>query len=150
LYLNLKGRERDGIVEPGDAQELLLKQLAARLEAVRDYNGQRVIRSVYRADKVYAGSATALSPDLIVGYARGYRASWATCLGDLTEDVLIDNDAAWSADHCADALEVPGMLCCNHTIHSPSPSLVDLAPSILEDFGLPTPSSMVGRSIFSG
>jgi predicted AlkP superfamily phosphohydrolase/phosphomutase len=149
LYLNLKGRERDGIVEPGDEQERLLKQLAARLMAVRDYNGQRVIRSVYRADEVYAGSATALSPDLIVGYARGYRASWATCLGDLTEDVLIDNDAAWSADHCADALEVPGVLCCNRSIHSPSPSLVDLAPSILEDFGLPTPSSMVGRSIFS-
>jgi predicted AlkP superfamily phosphohydrolase/phosphomutase len=149
LYLNLKGRERDGIVEPGDEHERLLQQLAARLMAVRDYNGQRVIRSVYRADKVYAGSATALSPDLIVGYARGYRASWATCLGDLTEDVLIDNDAAWSADHCADALEVPGVLCCNRTIHSPSPSLVDLAPSILDDFGLPTPSSMVGRSIFS-
>src|SRR5437762_14067358 len=81
LYLNMKGRERDGIVEPGDERELLLRQIAARLMAVRDYNGQRVIRSVYRADKVYAGSATALSPDLIVGYARGYRPSWATCLG---------------------------------------------------------------------
>jgi predicted AlkP superfamily phosphohydrolase/phosphomutase len=149
LYLNLKGRERDGIVEPGDEQELLLKQLAARLEAVRDYNGQRVIRSVYRADKVYAGGATALSPDLIVGYTRGYRASWATCLGDLTEEVLTDNDAAWSADHCADALEVPGVLCCNRAIHSQEPSLIDVAPSILEDFGLATPSSMVGRSFYA-
>ena len=43
-----------------------------------------------------------LAPDLIVGYSRGYRASWATCLGGLTEAVLLDNDSAWSADHCAD------------------------------------------------
>ncbi len=79
-------------------------------------NGQRVIRGVYRSDQIYSGNATALAPDLIVGYARGYRASWATCLGDLTEEILLDNDSAWSADHCADALEVPGVLFCNRPI----------------------------------
>jgi predicted AlkP superfamily phosphohydrolase/phosphomutase len=148
LYLNLKGRERDGIVEPGDEQEALLTELASRLEAVTDFNGQCVIRNVYRSEKVYSGSATALAPDLIVGYCRGYRASWATCLGDLTEEVLLDNDSAWSADHCADALEVPGVLFCNRPIRSQTPSLVDLAPSILAEFGLPIPSTMSGRSIF--
>lgn len=150
LYLNLKGREREGIVEPGEEQERLTKQLIARLQAVRDYNGQRVIRRVYRTDEVYAGSATELAPDLIVGYARGYRASWATCLGELTADVLMDNDSPWSADHCADALEVPGMLCCNRQIRREEPALVDLAPSILAEFGLPTPGSMSGRNIFCG
>ena len=95
------------------------------------------------------GNATALSPDLIVGYARGYRASWATCLGDLTDEVLLDNDSAWSADHCADALEVPGVLCCNRRIQAQSPALVDVAPSILAEFGLPTPASMTGRSFIS-
>lgn len=148
LYLNLKGRERDGIVEPGEEQENLLRELSARLEAVRDVNGRQVIRSVYRADQVYSGDATELSPDLIVGYRRGYRASWATCLGGLTPQVLLDNDSAWSADHCADALEVPGLLCCNQTIRRNDPSLVDLAPSILDNFGLPVPSTMTGRSIF--
>jgi predicted AlkP superfamily phosphohydrolase/phosphomutase len=150
LYLNLKGRECDGIVEPGDQQEALLAELKERLEAVIDVDGQRVIRSVYRADRVYAGGATALAPDLIVGYCRGYRASWATCLGDLTDDVLLDNDSAWSADHCADALEVPGVMLCNRPFRSRTPSLIDLAPSILFEFGLPAPSSMSGRSIFTG
>ena len=75
-----------------------------------------MIRGVYRADQIYSGNATALAPDLIVGYCRGYRASWATCLGDLTADVLLDNDSAWSADHCADALEVPGVLFCNRPL----------------------------------
>jgi predicted AlkP superfamily phosphohydrolase/phosphomutase len=149
LYLNLKGRERDGIVEPGEEQQALLTELATRLEAVTDVNGERVIRNVYRADKVYAGNATSLAPDLIVGYCRGYRASWATCLGDLTDDVLLDNDSAWSADHCADALEVPGVLFSNRALRAPSPSLVDLAPSILAEFDRPVPSSMTGKNIFA-
>jgi predicted AlkP superfamily phosphohydrolase/phosphomutase len=147
LYLNLKGRERDGLVEPGDAQERLTKQLIARLQAVRDQNGERVIRRVYRASEVYSGSATELAPDLILGYAPGYRASWDTCLGKLSPDVLMNNDSAWSADHCADALAVPGMICCNRMIRAPQPALVDLAPSILSEFGLPTPDSMSGKSL---
>ncbi len=149
LYLNLKGRERDGIVEPGAKAEELLTELKERLEAVTDVNGESVIRSVYRASEIYSGGATALSPDLIVGYRRGYRASWATCLGDLTPEVLLDNDNAWSADHCADALEVPGVLFSNRPFRAKSPSLVDLAPSILAEFGLPAPTSMSGKSIFT-
>jgi predicted AlkP superfamily phosphohydrolase/phosphomutase len=149
LYLNLKGRERDGIVEPGDQREALLTELTSRLEAVTDFNGQRVIRRAYRADQVYSGSATDLAPDLIVGYHRGYRASWATCLGDLTDQVLLDNDSAWSADHCADALEVPGVLFSNRPLRGETPSLVDVAPSILAEFGLTTPATMSGRSVLT-
>ncbi len=65
-----------------------MTELNERLEAVTDVDGQRVIRGVYRSDQIYSGNATGLAPDLIVGYHRGYRASWATCLGDLTEEVL--------------------------------------------------------------
>ena len=148
LYLNLKGREEHGIVEPGEEQEKLLKQLTARLQAVRDFNGNRVIRKVYRSDQIYSGDATALAPDLIIGYARGYRASWETCLGELTDDTLLDNTSAWAADHCADALEVPGVLFCNKTIDKSDPSLVDIAPSILQEFKLPTPSTMTGSPIY--
>ena len=97
LYLNLKGRERDGIVEPGEEREALLTELKERLEAVTDFDGKPIIRGVYRSDQIYQGNATALAPDLIIGYARGFRASWATCLGDLTEEILLDNNSAWSA-----------------------------------------------------
>jgi predicted AlkP superfamily phosphohydrolase/phosphomutase len=147
LYLNLKGRERDGIVEPGDEANELLEALTNRLLAQKDINEKPVIRSVYRASEVYPGPAKTLAPDLIVGYHRGYRASWATCLGDLEEDTLSDNKAAWSADHCADALEVPGVMWCNRPIQSQNPSLVDLAPSILKLYGLPTPSTMTGKNV---
>ncbi len=73
LYLNLKGRERAGIVEPGEEREALLTELKERLEAVADFNGERIIRGAYRSDQIYQGNATALAPDLIIGYARGYR-----------------------------------------------------------------------------
>ncbi|MEI7837577.1 MAG: alkaline phosphatase family protein, partial [Planctomycetota bacterium] len=113
LYVNLKERERDGIVAPGPQRDELVAELKRKLEAVTDVDGRKVIGCVYRADHVYSGQATALAPDLIVGYHRGYRASWATCLGGLTDQVLLDNDSAWSADHCADAAELPGVLFCN-------------------------------------
>ena len=149
LYLNRKGRERDGFVEPGEVEEKLTA-LKEALEGVVDpATGARVISQVYRADEVYSGGATELAPDLIVGYARGYRSSWATCLGELEPDIIDDNKLAWSADHCADALEVPGVLFCSRPFRAASPSLVDVAPSILAEFGLPTPASMRGRSIFT-
>jgi predicted AlkP superfamily phosphohydrolase/phosphomutase len=148
LYLNLKGRERHGIIDPSD-RDSLLTELATKLEAVRDTNGRQVIRRAYRADQVYCGNATELAPDLIIGYSRGYRASWATSLGDLTDQVLLDNNSAWSADHCADALEVPGVLVANRPIGGKSPMLVDMAPSILAEFGLPTPATMEGRNVFA-
>jgi len=150
LYLNLKGRERDGIVEPGPEREQLLNELVTKLEAVRDHNGKRVIRKAHRTDKAYSGPAMRLAPDMVIGYYRGYRASWATCLGGLTRQVLLDNDLAWSADHCADVSEVPGVVFSNRPIGENAAALVDIAPSVLADFGLKKPSSMTGRNIFVG
>ena len=149
LYLNLKGRERYGIVEPGREQEQLIQELITRLEAVHDFNGRAVISKVHRTDTAYSGPATALAPDLVIGYSRDYRASWDTCLGGINADVLLDNDSAWSADHCADVSEVPGVIFSNRPIKADNPALVDLAPSILTEFGLKVPSSMQGGNIFA-
>lgn len=148
LYLSLKGREHDGIVEPGREKDQLLNELVSRLEAVRDRDGRKPICKVHRTDKVYAGPALRYAPDLIVGYSRDYRGSWKTALGDITDEILLDNDSAWAADHCMDASEVPGVLFSNKPIAVTSPSLVDLAPSILSEFGLKIPSTMEGRNIF--
>jgi predicted AlkP superfamily phosphohydrolase/phosphomutase len=149
LYLNLKGRECEGFVEPGEEQQRYLQDLITGLEAETDEEGRKIIRKVYRADEVYSGPATELAPDLIVGYSRGFRASWETCMGDMTEEYLLPNNSAWSADHCADHLEVPGVLFCNRDLVDRQPWLVDLAPSILAEFGLSAPSSMTGKNIFT-
>jgi len=66
----------------------------------------------------------------------------------MTKEVLLDNDSAWSADHCADVSEVPGIIFSNKPIGADAPALVDLAPSILTEFGLKIPSSIEGKNIF--
>ncbi len=148
LYLNLKGRERDGIVDPAD-RDALIEEIKTKLLAVRDpENGRPVITQVDRTDDVYSGPFTSRAPDLIVGYHRGYRASWGTALGDMGEDVLSDNRSAWSADHCMAASEIPGVVFSNRPISRERPSLVDFAPTILEEFGLEPPTTMTGASLF--
>jgi len=147
LYLNLAGREKFGIVKPSE-KDALLDELVKKLEAVRDVDGQIVIKKARRSDQIYSGSHTALAPDLIVGYSRGYRAAWTTCLGNMDNSVFSDNDSAWGADHCCDSSEVPGVLFSNQPIKKMAPSLIDLAPTILSEFGLDKPTSMTGEIIF--
>ncbi len=149
LYINLINRERHGIVMPGRQREELITELINKLEAVRDTNGKRVIRKVYRTDEIYSGAAMALAPDLVIGYSRGYRASWDTCLGDMPKEILLDNDLAWSADHCGDASDLPGVIFSNKPIAANAPALVDLAPTILTKFGLKVPAAMEGKNILA-
>ena len=149
LYINLRGRERDGIVEPGEQNEELIAELINKLKAVRDIDGKSVIHKVRRTDKTYSGPATALAPDLVIGYCRGYGASWNTRLGDMSEEILFDNNSPWSADHSSDASEVPGVIFTNRPIAAANPALIDLAPTILKEFGLDVPSSMEDKNIFA-
>lgn len=151
LYLNLHGREQHGIVDAGAERANLLRELKERLLAVRDpENGEPAISAVDLADSVYDGPCRARAPDLVVGYRRGYRSSWDTTLGGLSERVFGDNDSAWSADHCMATEELPGVLFANRPITRPAPSLLDLAPTVLTEFGLPAPPQMTGRPVFEG
>jgi len=148
LYLNLKGRERDGIVFPADRDELI-EELRTKLLTVRDpENGKPVIKHVYRTDEVYSGPNVENAPDLIVGYYRDYRGSWDTTLGDVSGVVLSDNESAWSADHCIAADEVPGVIFANRPVLRDDPSLIDMAPTILKLFGIAKPSTMTGGDLF--
>lgn len=148
LYVNLKGRERDGIVDPTE-RDVLLDEITKKLLALRDpANGDPVIKTVYRAEEVYRGANVSKAPDLIIGYHRGYRASWVGTLGDMSKEVIEDNDSDWSADHCMAADEVPGVIFANRRIEKANPSLVDMAPTILSAFGLEVPAHMEGGSLF--
>ena len=149
LYINLQGREKFGIVAEAD-RDALLDEISDKLLAVRDpVDGQPVIAKVYRSEDIYSGPLASTAPDLIIGYHRGYRASWSTTLGNMSKSVLSDNRSAWSADHCIAADQVPGVIFSNKPIRKLDPSLIDVAPTILESLGVVPPSSMEGRSLFS-
>ena len=145
LYLNVKGRERQGIVEPG-AAEALKDELRTKLNGQADPASGRVgITGVFDCDAVYAGPYVDNAPDLIVGYGDGFRASWDSVMGKVTEKIFEDNLKAWSGDHCIDPRLVPGVLFCNRKIADEKPAIVDVAPTILKLFGLGLPAHFDGK-----
>ncbi|MFT7698783.1 MAG: putative AlkP superfamily phosphohydrolase/phosphomutase [Candidatus Krumholzibacteriia bacterium] len=150
LYLNLAGREQQGSVEPGEAQEALLVELKEKLEAAVDpIDGRRAIKTADRGDVVYHGEMRDKGPDIVVGYYRGWRGSNESALGRIMPTVFSDNMLKWSGDHCIAADEVPGVLLANRAIVRAEPALVDLAPTILRLFGLEPPADMVGADLFT-
>ena len=147
VYLNLRGREAQGIVTPGEA-ESLKQEIAAKLEGLRDPEGdQRVVVEAVDMARRYHGPYLDQSPDLILGYADGYRVSWDAAVGKIAGEVISDNSKCWSGDHCVDPSLVPGVLFCNHPIPAESPSIVDVAPTILGLYGIATPAYMEGRPL---
>jgi predicted AlkP superfamily phosphohydrolase/phosphomutase len=146
LYMNLKGREREGVVEPGAEAESLKKELRCKLDGLVDPASGRVgITGVFDCDAVYAGPYVDNAPDLIVGYGDGFRASWDSVMGKVTNQIFEDNLKAWSGDHCIDPRLVPGVLFSNYKISDEKPAIVDVAPTVLKLFGLALPGHLDGK-----
>jgi predicted AlkP superfamily phosphohydrolase/phosphomutase len=149
LYLNLRGREGKGVVQPGTDAKALTRKLRDELLAIRDpKTGLPVITSVDIAQDVYQGPYATAGPDMLVGYNRGYRAGWKTILGGFPAEELEDNTNAWSGDHCMDGRLVPGVLLSNRKVSSQTPALTDIAPTILAEFGIAPSKGMIGHSLF--
>jgi len=148
IFLNLKGREAKGIVDPGDEAAQLRQEIAEKLRALHDpARSGSAVKNVYLAPKVYRGPYTSEAPDLLVGFRAGYRASWETAIGQVTGEVFHDNTKAWSGDHCLDPSLVPGVLFCNRRIDADNPHLMDIGPTVLEMFGVDTPAHMDGKAM---
>jgi predicted AlkP superfamily phosphohydrolase/phosphomutase len=148
LYLNLQGREGQGIVPPEDAPRLAAR-LTRDLESITDpETGDRPVARVYPRDSLYRGEMTSLMPELLVGYNRGYRCAGSSVLGSAGEQVLDVNPWAWSGDHAMAHELVPGTLLSSRPVLKRMPHILDLPVTILELFGIHRPATMDGRSIF--
>jgi predicted AlkP superfamily phosphohydrolase/phosphomutase len=149
LYLNVAGREGQGIVPPGKERDALAREIAQKLLAVRDpHNGRRVISNVYLAQQSYSGPLARHAPDLVIGYNYGYRGSWQAAVGQYTKTLIEDNDSVWSGDHCIDYVHVPGVLLCNRPVRAKAPALSDIGPSVLAAYGIEPPKGMTGSNVF--
>jgi predicted AlkP superfamily phosphohydrolase/phosphomutase len=148
VYLNLAGREAEGIVPPAEA-DALGADLSRQLLAFRDpENGRAVVRRVFRSTEVFRGARVAEAPDLVVGYDVGYGASDQTTLGEVTDEVVSDNTSRWSGNHLMDPEVVPGIVVSNRKITGDGHNLVDVTATILAWYGLPPNAGMSGRSFF--
>ncbi len=147
VYLNVKGREEKGIVDPTEA-EALKAAIAGGLSGLADpVRGKIAIRSVLAREQVYSGPYVNDAPDLLVNFSEGYRVSWDTALGGTPEGSFEDNVKKWGGDHIIDPCLVPGVLFMNRPFDPSEASLLDMAPTILRALEVANGPMMEGDSL---
>jgi len=159
IYLNLEGREAQGIVKPGEA-DVLMAEIAAKLKAARDpregFEQNAVVSDVSILKHLHDGPFAHREGDLMIGFAPGYRVSWGTTLGDIRlskdesgrmvpGDVFQPNRKNWSGGHESVApMHVAGLFGCSRPVELPERGahLMDIAPTVLSLLGVERPAAL--------
>jgi predicted AlkP superfamily phosphohydrolase/phosphomutase len=148
MFLNLKGREQEGTVEPGAQAAALKAEIIRKLTGLGDEAKREVgIREAFDTSALYSGPYLENAPDLLIGYNAGYRTSWDCATGVVAGPIFEDNIKAWSGDHCIDPRLVPGVFFCNRPVKTEDPALIDIAPTALRLFGIEPPAYMDGQPL---
>ena len=153
IYLNLKGREANGIVDPADASAVMDEIDAAFLASVDFETGKHIGRATFRLQEIHEGPYADREADMMLGFDATFRVSWLTTLGGIKlkkgEDGIYglgawiqNNTNNWSGDHVSVAPDlVKGMFFSNRPLRLPSggPDLLHMAPTVLSLVGVPIP-----------
>lgn len=146
IYLNLKGREAQGIVTPEEAPALKNELRDKLLAVVEPSSGEKVISDVYVSEAA-VGPLTLNVPDLILGYTEGYQTSKVSAKGGAPMDIFEPNDDIWSGEHAAsDVAATPGILFMNKPV-AYTPALPDLGVTALRYLGVEVPREYTGKSL---
>jgi len=140
IFINLRGREPQGCVEPGSEYEHLLEEVAEGLLTLRDPDsGEPMIEKVLRREEIYRGPQLNRAADLIAVPQRGYDLK-----GAINKEALTFKGDELIGMHTYD----DAMLYIrNHEIKRVEFSVVDVMPTILEIMGLPMPPDLDGTSL---
>jgi predicted AlkP superfamily phosphohydrolase/phosphomutase len=144
MYVNLKGREPQGCVSPGQDYEQVLQRLETELRAMRDPDsGQPVIGDIWRGAQLFQGKYAHLAPDLFF-FTRDmeYKAMGLT---DFGSNRVFDDLYGTHAHHRMNGVFVlkgPGV---RQGARIEGAQLVDLAPTIYALMGVPIPQHLDGR-----
>lgn len=147
IYLNLQGREKHGVVLESQAQGLRESLRQELLDLVDPETGAKTVSDIWIIPDTER-ERHPHAPDLIIGWNSGYRTSWESILGGFTPDVVSNNLDKWSGDHCVDPSLVPAILITNRRVTKANPGLCDIAPTILEEFGIPQAEDMEGTPLY--
>lgn len=149
VFLNLKGREPNGVIEKSDVLAYR-DDLKARFEATTDQSGRRLGTLVFKPEEVYKYVRN-VSPDLIVHFgALSWRSIGGVGYGPGVVHVQ-ENDTG--PDDCNHAQFGAFILAStNNPLRGEveGARLLDMAPTLLELAGCDVPASMQGRSLVSG
>ena len=149
IYLNLRGRESQGIVAPGAEAERVSNAIISGLPQAIDPKTQlNAIANVSPRSAIYSGPFAAESPDLLVNFNPGFRISWQSTVGHFATDLFEDNMRCWSGDHIFNPAAMPGILLMNKPIASTDPHIMDLAPTILKFLNVRPSTALEGITLF--
>ena len=143
IFLNVRGREPEGTVDPAD-YEALRDELIAKLEALGDEHGNPIGTRVFRPQDLYH-EVNGVAPDLICYFGN---LTWRSIgsLGDGRIQVRENDTGPDDANHAKMGVYVmagPGM----PTASPDRATLFDIAPTVLTAMGYPVPADMQGRSL---
>ena len=149
IYINLKGREGQGVVEPGQEFRELVDAIRAQILEYRDpETKESVVQNVYLPRSIYSGDQIEHAGDLQLSFKSGYRTSWQTSLGAVPNHVLVANLKKWSGDHSAsDVSDTAGVFICNRPIKEDHPDILDIAPTLYRLFDVEIPAEVDGRPL---
>ncbi len=141
LCLNVAGREPQGVVAPGECEQLL-DELAARLEVLPGPNGESIGTRTYRPQELWR-EQRGIPPDLIVYFGDlGWRSNGSLGHG---QHWTFENDTGPDdANHDRNGLCIisgPGV----PVERRDDLAIYDVAPTILAQGGLPAQEGMRGR-----
>lgn len=146
IFLNVKGREPHGTILPQD-YEKVRDELKARLEAIVDETGDNIGTRVFKPDEVYRECRN-IAPDLGVYFGNLY---WRS-VGSIGYNSIYTYENDTGPDDCNHAqmgifvLKSPQ---CEDTGLVQARLLYDVAPTVLQEFGIARLPEMRGQSIFS-
>jgi predicted AlkP superfamily phosphohydrolase/phosphomutase len=143
ININLKGREPQGIVEPGQQYEELRDEVIRELRSLKNpQTGERVMAEVYRNNEIYWGPKLNKVPDIIGIPNPRYHAVSSL----YTKNVFGD----WSKTRGAHFTQPNGILIAygpdiKSGEKTEGAQLIDITPTVLHMMGLPVPQDMDGR-----
>jgi len=149
IVINVRGRERDGIVEPGEEYEQLRDEIIERALALRSPHGEAIVKAVHRRENLFEGGALERIPDLVVefdDYAWLGKGNLTTRTPSIWDTISITPSSGhvYGGSHRADGIFVlAGPDARPET--TLSPGIQDVAPTVLYLLGEPIPSSLEGR-----
>ena len=144
VFLNIRGREPRGIVEPADARALL-EELKGKIEAIRDHQGLPMGNRAFWPWSIYR-EARNMPPDLVV-YFGGLRWRSAGTVGHRTTHILENDTGPDDANHSQHGILILADPLREEHGEVAGATIYDVAPTVLERMGLPVPPEMIGRPL---
>jgi predicted AlkP superfamily phosphohydrolase/phosphomutase len=143
IYLNVKGREPQGIVNLGREYEEVRNEIAALAEELTDpRTGRRLVGRVLRREEIYSGPYLDQAPDLIL--LPRYETDKFFGLADFGSNQVVQQTYRYSGMHRDCGLLLMRGPQIARGVRLDSARLVDLAPTILYAMGVPVPQDMDG------